>query len=172
MRQLAEALPVSKKGHHIRCCEGTSFVVRSDSGGNIINVKLAFTGEHAEEVSDQERLLHDLLPLRRLEDFDRRLVAELCLDDIVKRVKVDTVVALFDAADVFHLRQVVHLLVVHADDASFVELEEAAVFVDDDAFDLATVDKNHAQEQHNHSNQVLPPVPFAVSFENGAMVSK
>ena len=72
----------------------------SDTRRDIVNLKLILDGEHAEEIPDKQRLLHNLLPFARLEDLDGHLVAELSLNHVVQRVEVNTVVTLLDAADI------------------------------------------------------------------------
>jgi len=85
-------------------------------------LKLAFRGEHAKEVPDQQGLLHDFVPLARLENLDRWLVPELRLDNVVERIKVDSIVAFLDSAHVLHPGKIEDALAVQANDASFVEL--------------------------------------------------
>ena len=56
--------------------------------------------EHAQEVSNEQALLHDFVPLGALEYLDGRFVAELSLDHIVQCVEVDSIVTFFDGTNV------------------------------------------------------------------------
>ena len=132
---------------------------RSDARGNVVDVQLTLACKHAEEVADEERLLDYLFALAGLEDFDRRLIAEFSLHHVVQRVKVHTVVALLHATNILHARQVIYLFVVQADYASAVKLEQASVLINDDALNLAAVQEDQPQDQHDDCHHVLPPVP-------------
>lgn len=110
----------------------------SNSSWNIVDMKLVFKGKHTEEVSDQESLLNYLVLLWWLQNFDWCLVSEFGLDHIVQCVEVDAIMTLFHTSDIIYMWQVKYFLSVQANDVSFVQFQEALLFIDNDAFNFAS----------------------------------
>ena len=115
--------------------------------------------EHTEEISDEQSLLYDFVSFGRFEYFYRRLVSELSLDHVVQSVKVDSIVTFFHCADIADSGEIEDALVVKANDAPLVQLEEALIFIDDHGLDFTSVEEDETKYADHNCDNILPPVP-------------